>query len=146
MYESKKIFLLFDFVHIFKNIRNNWLNLKSANLSFQFPNIDGDEILTASFKSIRDFYTEECGSLVKKAYKLNHKTLYPSNIERQNVLLVDNVFHASTIAALHSCDEYKETAVFLQVIREWWDIMNVKSIINIDDFSPFYLKIYFTMY
>jgi hypothetical protein len=54
-----------------------------------------------------------------KMFKLNHKRLYPSNIERQNVALVDNIFHCSTIAALKEFSKYKETAIFVEIIRTW---------------------------
>ena len=47
---------------------------------------------------------------------MNHKTLYPNNLERQNVTLVDNIFHYSTIAA-----------EFCEIVRKWWDIVNTKS-------------------
>jgi hypothetical protein len=65
--------------------------------------------------------------LVKKPFKLNNKSLYPNNIERQNVRLVDNVFHYSTIAALKENCEYTETVSFMETIRKWWDIVNTKN-------------------
>ena len=34
----RKLFLLFDFVHIIKSIRNNWLNLKDYDRTFTYPN------------------------------------------------------------------------------------------------------------
>ena len=36
--QSRKLFLLFDFVHILKSIRNNWLNLKDYHHTFTYPN------------------------------------------------------------------------------------------------------------
>ena len=33
------LFLTFDFVHILKTIRNNWLNLKSDSKNFIYPNL-----------------------------------------------------------------------------------------------------------
>ena len=35
---NRKLFLLFDFVHILKSIRNNWLNLKDYDRTFAYPN------------------------------------------------------------------------------------------------------------
>ena len=34
---ERKLFILFDFVHIIKSIRNNWLNLKDYDLTFKYP-------------------------------------------------------------------------------------------------------------
>jgi hypothetical protein len=42
---------------------------------------------------------------------------------------VDNVFHRSTIAALKEIEDYAETADFVEIIRNWWDIVNSKSVI-----------------
>ena len=35
---NRKLFLLFDFVHIIKSIRNNWHNLKDYDYTFTYPN------------------------------------------------------------------------------------------------------------
>ena len=37
---KRSFFLLFDFVHIIKCIRNNWLNQKDFNCTFLFPNFE----------------------------------------------------------------------------------------------------------
>lgn len=88
-------------MHVFKNIRNNWLNLKNLNKTFIFFDFDDPDIICkASLKHLRDVYKAENASLVKKANKIYHKTVYPNTFERQNVLLADNLFHHFTIAAL----------------------------------------------
>ncbi|VEN43153.1 unnamed protein product [Callosobruchus maculatus] len=125
---NEKIFILFDFVHIFKNIRNNWLNQKEVEKAFIFPDFNDYSIeLKASFLDLRDLYKLEINKTTKRAFKLNEKSLYPNNLERQNVTLVDNIFHESTIAALQSCSIFGGTASFLQIIRNWWSVVNVKS-------------------
>lgn len=58
---------------------------------------------------------------------MDHKTLYPNSLERQNVTLVDNLFHDSTIASLYQNDDMRETADFCVIIRKWWNIVNTKS-------------------
>ena len=35
---TRKFFVTFDFVHILKSIRNNWLNQKDIRKTFHFPN------------------------------------------------------------------------------------------------------------
>ena len=84
-----------------------------------------------SFLHIEQLYNLELGKPVKMAYKLSDKVLHPTNIEKTNVLLADSLFHESTIAALRFYTEefpdWRYTADFLQVVRNWWNILNVKS-------------------
>lgn len=135
---NKKIFVTYDFVHLFKNIRNNWLNLKNLDLAFVFPDFDTSEVKIAKFKDLRDVYNSEKHQVVKKAFKLNYKSLYPTNLERQKVYLADNIFHHTTIATMKDL-KYNSTAHFLEIIRNWWDIVNntstYKGIVKRNEFS-----------
>lgn len=102
-FSDHKIFLTFDSVHNFKNLRNNWLNQKDPEKTLIFPPFiagEGQPLLTAKFKDVIDLYKEECNSLVKTAPRLNFKTVCPTSIERQNVQLVQNIFTESTLTAL----------------------------------------------
>lgn len=119
--ESKKIFLLYDTVHILKNIRNNWLNEKSK--TFIYPSFtDHYNILSSNFRDIVNIYEYEKKVLVKQAPNLTFKVCYPNNLERQNVKLALSVFHEKTIAAIKTDD----TKHFLNTIHRWWMIVNVK--------------------
>lgn len=130
-YLDDTIYLTYDFVHIFKNIFFNWLNLKNYENTFIYPDFqDFSKTKKASFGNIRNLYKNELSQVAKKAYKLNDKTVFPNNLERQNVNLAENVFHDSTIAALNCYNEYIETSQFLQIIKNWWSIVNVKSVIK----------------
>lgn len=130
-YINEKIFLTYDFVHIFKNIYFNWLNLKNYENTFIYPDFDDfSKTKKASFAHIRQVYKKELSHVAKRAYKLNDKTVFPNNLERQNVNLAENVFHDSTIAALKCHEEYTETSEFLQIIKNWWSIVNLKSAIK----------------
>ena len=86
---QSELFFLFDTVHLFKCIRNNWLNVKDPIQTFVFPPLDGNnhEAAThsASLKFIKLLYDEEKNLPVKHAPGLSQKVLYPSNLERQNV-------------------------------------------------------------
>lgn len=113
---DKTIFLSFDTVYIMKNIRNNWLNLKNLDKAFVFPNFYMNEVRISKFNDLRTVYDSEKHLIVKKAYKLNYKSLYPSNLERQKVYLVDNIFHHSTIASMKDFN-YSDIAHFLEIIR-----------------------------
>ena len=66
------------------------------------------------------------------AHKLSEKVINPFSIEKTIVRLADACFHESTIKALeyfrdHGYPHFSPTAEILQVIRNWWNIMNVKS-------------------
>ncbi|XP_044766292.1 uncharacterized protein LOC123322410 [Coccinella septempunctata] len=135
---GKTIFLSYDFVHVMKNIRNNWFNLKNLDKTFVYPDFETGLIKYAKFSDLKKVYEAEKHSFIKKAYKLNFKTLFPNNFERQKVSLVDNLFHDSTIAALKDFG-FNDTADFLQLIRNWWDVVNntsvIKGVIRRNEFS-----------
>jgi hypothetical protein len=127
---ENKIFLAYDTVHIFKNIWKNWLNLKNLEQTFVFYDWDDLETLKyAKFKNIRDIYYEEQNSLIKQAFKLCYKSVYPTVFERQKVILADNIFHQSTISCLKS-KGMNDTAQFTEIIRKWWDIVNNSSVMK----------------
>ncbi|XP_045482104.1 uncharacterized protein LOC123686148 [Harmonia axyridis] len=135
---GKTIFLSYDFVHVMKNIRNNWFNLKNLDKTFVYPDFETGLIKYAKLSDVRKVYEAEKNSIIKKAYKLNFKTLFPNSFERQKVSLVDNLFHDTTIAALKDFG-FNDTADFLQLIRNWWDIVNntsvIKGIVRRNEFS-----------
>lgn len=139
---NKKIFLLYDFVHIFKNIWKNWLNLKNLDQTFVFYDWDNLKTLRyAKFQDIRNIYHSEENSLAKQAFKLTYNSLYPSIFERQKVILADNIFHSSTRAALIN-KSIVDTTEFIEIIRKWWDIVNnrcfIKGICKRNEYStPF---------
>ena len=67
-------------------------------------------------------------SLVKRAVKLTHKSLYPSNLERQQLALVVNIFNDFNAVALEmrKKDRDNDTALFIRLITAWWRVVNVK--------------------
>ncbi|XP_035232254.1 uncharacterized protein LOC118204042 [Stegodyphus dumicola] len=134
--KSDPLFFIIDSVHIFKSIRNNWLNQKNCEQAFYYPDFDDFEKLplsTASFKSLKQLYEIESNSLVKYAYGLSLKSLNPSNLERQNVKLVNSIFNNYVIVALSTIGKennilnYASTASFIKLIYNWWNIVNVKT-------------------
>ena len=97
---DRKLYILFDFVHISKSIRNNWLNLKDYDHTFKyadmllFPSIyDTSELNEAKFEDIRLLYKSEQYSIVKQAHRLNSKACWPTSFERQNVNLALRVLN-----------------------------------------------------
>ena len=141
----RPLFFIFDFVHILKTIRNNWLNLKDYNRTFVFPKFEDFSVQsTASFQDIRLLYKSDQHCVAKLAPRLTAKSCYPSNFERQNVNLALKIFDESTVGALtvfaNSRSTIKSnTAEFVSLILNIWKIFNVnvpnKDIRLNDEFS-----------
>lgn len=140
-----KIFVKFDTVHLFKNVRNNWLCLKDQAKSFLVPDfeaifarvnrpddhvqVDSEEPIAftyASFTEIRQHFKSQMMSLLRTCHKLSLKCLYLCSFDRQKVLFVEHLFHESSIASLLASG-LTGTALFMIVVRMWWDIHNVKN-------------------
>ena len=130
---NRSIVLLFDFVHILKSIRNNWLYQHDYNRTFLYPNFeDLMQVNRALFEDIRLLYRSEQNSVAKLAHRLTAKSCWPSNLERQSVSLAHRVFNESTAAALTIQDysrlKFKtNTADFVTIISNIWKIFNINT-------------------
>ena len=128
VYPGKRIFLLFDPVHLFKNFYTNLLNKRI----FLCPPYQGAEA-SPSLSDIEELYQKELGKGLKVAHRLSHKVLKPHLIERSNVSLADSFFHETTIAALRfygqerALTKWNSTAKFLELVRTWFNILNVRT-------------------
>ena len=96
-FSGQKIYNLYDSVHLIKNIRNNLLSAKRFIFpSFKFYgfydpiSVEAGEI---SWRLLHDTYEKDLilPSNLRKAPKLNPKTLHPEN-NKQNVPLALNIF------------------------------------------------------
>lgn len=134
---TRKLFFLFDTVHLMKSIRNNWIGQNDNCKSFVFPPFpvsDSSEpvMVKASFSHLRDLHSFEKDNIVKLAPNLTFKALYPSNLERQNVKLALKVFDEKTHAALGEYGKMKNISVegtqtYISVIIKLWKIFNIKT-------------------
>ncbi|GFT38193.1 THAP-type domain-containing protein [Trichonephila clavipes] len=91
---SNPLFFVIDSVHIFKCIRNNWINQKNAGQCFYFPDFEDHNkfpLLEANFS--------------KFAYGLTLKALCPTNLEKQNAKLVLKIFYNFVIQGLELLGE-----------------------------------------
>ena len=127
-WSGNNIYLLYDTVHLFKNVYNNFLNKES----FCCPTLDGTGILHPNFAHIRELYHLEVRKVPKIAHKLTDVVLNPANIEKTNVKLADACFHESTINALNYFSDngyphFKDTATFSSIIRNWFNIVDAKN-------------------
>ena len=132
-YPERSIVLLFDFVHILKSIRNNWLNKHDYNRTFLYPSFDDfSHNSKALFEDIRQLYRSEQNSVAKLAHRLTAKSCWPTSLERQNVSLAHRVFNESTAAALtiqnSSRLKFKsDTADFVTIISKVWKTFNINT-------------------
>ena len=121
-------YLLFDYVHILKNIRNNWLTERMGVLEFE----DGGIIATAKWGHLTKLYQLESDSLLKMS-KLNEVAVAPKPIERQKVASCLKVFCEESYNALLNHpgmadqNDREGTAIFIQKVITWWKIINVRG-------------------
>ena len=90
------IFLLFDFVHLIKSIRNNWITEKTKELIFYD---ESGKPKTAKWSHLETLLEVEKGNLLKLS-KLDEVSVYPKPIERQKVSTCLKVFSDETITGL----------------------------------------------
>ena len=127
--QESNMYLLYDYVHLMKCIRNKWLTEKLGMISFE------DETGQQCFarrSDLKALLKAEEDSLVKLS-KLNFKSVHPKPVERQNVNLCLNVFSDETVTALQthtSLDVLDTTGTvqFIKMFLQFWKIANVKSL------------------
>ena len=89
------IYLLYDFVHLLKNIRNNWLTEKMEELAFYERGMKK----VASWSHLVELYKLEAEGLVKMS-KLTEVSVYPKPIESQSVATCLRVFCGESYTAI----------------------------------------------
>ena len=124
-------FLLFDYVHLLKNVRNNWITEKSQKIAFQIPGLN-DETHVAKWEDLIQLFRLEASHCVSLS-RLDSKSINPKPIERQNVTTCLRVFSDETLAALKTHpavnqDEVRGTAAFIKIFIDLWKILNVHSL------------------
>jgi hypothetical protein len=135
-----KTYLLFDSVHLIKNVRNNLLAKKKFVFpSFAFNKFKDAINVTDGFVEWRLLYSiydkdQALDAHLQKAYKLTYKALHPGD-NKQSVSLALAIFHESTSAAIRSYyPECEDAAAFLNLINVWWTISNLKSEYNSNNY------------
>ena len=125
-------YLLFDFVHLLKNIRNLWLTEKTGELVYDNNGVQR----TAKWEHLRTLHKLESDKLVKLS-DLNDIFIAPKPVERQRVATCLRVFSEKTYNALLTHQEMNEniedTAIFLNKVIIWWKILNAKADIRHTD-------------
>ena len=119
--------LAFDYVHIVKCVRNNWLTEKCQQLKFEY---EGQSYIV-DWQHLKLLFVSESDNLLRLS-KLSYEAIFPKPIKRQKVSTCLRVFCDETMAALetystiHSIDA-RGTTLFLKLIIRFWKIVNVQS-------------------
>ena len=74
------MFLLYDYVHLLKNICNNWITDKCSELKFYH---DGVEMIS-KWEVLQSIYEKENKEIIKLS-KLTEVSVYPKPVEWQKV-------------------------------------------------------------
>ena len=103
--DTLQMYLVYDYVHILKNIRNNWITETQQELSFQ---LDGTDY-TARCQDICHLY-EIDNRTPRRMTKLTHRptAVFPKVLQRQSVPLVCKVFDDKTGAAFEAVKDNLE--------------------------------------
>lgn len=127
--DGLQVYLVHDYVHIFKNIRNNWITEPLQELSFQ---MDGTDYI-ACWKDIRRLYEIDSKTPLRLT-KLTHTSVFPKVLQRQSVPLVCKVFDDKTTAAFEAVRDQSNfqpgTVKLVTLITDWFKMMNVKDRYN----------------
>ena len=123
---GRYVFLVFDYVHIFKNVRNNWITVANQQLSFVK---DGKDYI-AYWADIKALYEEDRLTVIRLT-KLTHTAVFPKPLQRQSVPLVCQVFNDKTVAALSALKIKLKirdgTIEFVRLVTDWFNMNNVKN-------------------
>lgn len=127
------LFLLFDFVHLLKNIRNNWLTESTGELNFEHE----DHQFTAKWSHLLQLYNLELQETekdkgIRGLSSLTEVAVRPKPVERQSVSTCLRIFSDATLHALKAhpgldTQEVEGTITFVQKINKMWKILNVRS-------------------
>ena len=118
-----EVFLIYDYVHIVKNVRNNWITEATQNLSFE----QNGKHYIADWNDIRRQYCDDKSSSLHLT-KLLHTAVEPKNALWSECFI--GVFNEKTVAGLKAglIDAIKRTNLFVKMISDWFIIMNVKYV------------------
>ena len=92
---NSRIFLVFDYVHSFKNVRNNWITVPDKEFCF----IKEGKTYVARWKDIEALFEEDRRNHIHLT-EITYTAVYPKPLQRQSVPFVFQIFHDKTVAAL----------------------------------------------
>ena len=140
-YSKDRQYLLFDFIHLLKNVRNSWITEVLKHLKFPIFDEDGkiSEWKIAKWDCLVKLNAKERGGqnfilFALRASTLTDVAIAPAYIERQNTDHLFAVFSRKTVAALrrHAAlnteteerEEFIACAEFIEIVVEFYEIVN----------------------
>ena len=112
-------YCVYDYLHVFKNIRSNWIAVVNQQLTFEKDGVS----YIAAWSDIRALY-EEDQKLTIRMTKITHTAVYPRPLQRQSVPPVCQFFNKKTVAALKTLTNKLKinegTIAFVQMIVNWF--------------------------
>ena len=110
-FQSQKVYLFYDNVHLIKNLRNNLLSkTRLVFPQFSFFEFNDDVIVNPGELSWKLFLDQKLDANLRKAPKLTNKVLHPGKY-KQKVQLALEILHKTTVAAISSYFPYCNDAV-----------------------------------
>ena len=121
------MYLMYDFAHLLKCIRNNWVTEKCGELEFSHKG----KRYVAKWQDLKLLYQSECQNLLHLS-KLSRTAVHPKPIEKQKVSTSLQIFCDETVAALDTFSNLHShfaegTVLFLTPIIKFWKICNVHT-------------------
>ena len=118
-----ELFLLYDPVHLVKNIRNNWCTEKMKML--KFFDKEKDTVCTASWSDLVNIYKKESEGIVTLT-TISYAALYPTNFDKQKVSLALQIFNEKVPPLLRQQGAH-ETARFVELVMKLWSMLNIRT-------------------
>ena len=129
---GEKTFVLNDYVHVFKCLRNNWYTEKTKEIKYYCFQENREKI--AKWDHLKKLCNLDKGLNINIGHPLDDIAVSPKPIERQNVNTMLKVFNDKTVSALlhhpkmvDEASEVKDTAEFIQIFADAWTIINVRT-------------------
>ena len=131
----RPLFLDFDFVHIQKCIRNNWIRADTKGVLWYPVEVNGQwQVQPANWNLLRSAHRLEEHAIIRLMPRLTAQALQPGSFARQNVSLSRRPFCLSTVVGFERiCEKnpteflnWQPTAQFLKMIDRWWECCNVQ--------------------
>ena len=139
--DGSTVLVGYDFDHVHKNVRNNWITEPNKELSFT---MDGKEY-PARWKDVVALYEEDQISPFRLT-KLSYSSVFTKPLQRQNINLVCQVFNEKTVAAMRTLQPKLAindgTIKWIELISQSFRMMSVKSKYQASRFNDSYREVW----
>lgn len=132
-FEGRKIYVIFDALHLVKNFRNNFLY---NNYIFEDKVVDFQDI-------VKTYEIDQSSETSRCLLKLSHAHLNPDSFQKMNCSLATQIFSHSVAAAIRTCIDTQQltsytapdTAKFVEFMNNLFDTLNSKQLYSSNPFT-----------